>query len=266
MFLFNVKKICYKNSTKKQKIQVSIIAFFLYYKRIMQKTFREVIEEQIPMMSLVIVVAFIALFVGYGLWVSAHTGTLVVDSPAYGSRVFVDQHLAGTLKEAPDNVHLSEQTGKHNVIVSKEGYWPWAQDIEIKKNETTELHPFVIPQKVSTERVVRLLFSNGVTGIDPAYEKIAALFENLAPSDEVKPLVEATHIQNVSYADYAPGRTDVLLVATNDGIYAVGIEKSEHPNFQPVYKGENPLFVKATDNTLYIKEGDAIFHVKNLTL
>lgn len=230
----------------------------------MQKTFREVIEEQIPMKSLIIVVVFITLFVGYGLWTAAHTGTLVVNSPAYGSRVFVDQHLAGTLKAAPDNLHLSEQAGKHNVIVSKEGYWPWAQDIEIKKNETTELHPFVIPQKVATDRVVRLVMSNGVTSVDPDYAKIAALFENLAISDEIKPLVEATHIQNVSYANYAPGRTDVLLVAATDGIYAVGIEKSEHPNFQPVYKGENPLFAKTKDNTLYIKEGDAIFRVTNL--
>jgi hypothetical protein len=232
----------------------------------MQKTFREVIEEQIPVKSLVTIIMFIALFVGYGLWTMAHTGTLVVNSPTYGSQVFVDQHLAGTLKEAPDNLRLSEQTGKHSVIVSKEGYWPWAQDIEIKKNETTELHPFVVPQKVATDRVVRLAFSNGVTGIDPDYAKIAALFENLTVRDEIKPLAETTRIQNVSYADYAPGRTDVLLVATNDGVYAVGVEKSEHPNFQPVYKGENPLFVKASDNTLYIKDGDAIFHVKNLTL
>lgn len=245
-------------------MQVSIPSFFLYYSRIMQKTFREVIEEQIPMKSLVIVIMFITLFVGYGLWTTAHTGTLVVNSPAYGSRVFVDQHLAGTLKEAPDSVHLSEQAGKHNVIVSKEGYWPWTQDIEIKKNETTELHPFIIPQKVATDRVVRLVMSNGVTSIDPEYAKIAALFENLAISDEIKPLVEATHILNVSYADYAPGRTDVLLVATSDGIYAVGIEKSEHPNFQPVYKGTNLSFVKAKDNTLYIKDGDAIFHTKNI--
>lgn len=229
----------------------------------MQKTFLEVIEEQIPMKSLIIVVVFIALFVGYGLWVSTHTGTLVVDSPAYGSRVFVDQHLAGTLKEAPDNLHLSEQTGKHNVIVSKESYWPWTQDIEIKKNETTELHPFVIPQKVATDRVVRLLMSNGVTSIDPEYAKIAVLFQNLTTNEEINPLVEAAHIQNVSYADYAPGRTDVLLVATNDGIYAVGVEKGEHPNFQPVYKGVHPSFAKAQDGILYIKDGDAIFHVKN---
>lgn len=232
----------------------------------MQKTFREVIEEQIPIKSLIVVIVFIVLFVSYGLWTSTHTGTLVVNSPAYGSRVFVDQHLSGTLKETPDSVHLSEQAGKHNVMVSKEGYWPWAQDIEIKKNETTELHPFVIPQKVATDRVVRLVMSNGVTSIDPEYTKIAALFENLAISDEIQPLVEATHILNVSYADYAPGRTDVLLVATIDGIYAVGVEKSDHPNFQPIYKGENPSFVKTKDSALYIKDGDTIFHVKNLTL
>ena len=264
MSLFYFKKICQRNSTKNRKIQVSLPPFFLYYIRIMQKTFREVIEEQIPMKSLVIVIVFIALFVSYGLWTSAHMGTLIVDSPAYGSRVFVDQHLAGVLKQVPDSVHLSEQTGKHNVIVSKEGYWPWTQDVEIKKNETIELHPFIIPQKVATDRVVRLVSSNGVTSIDPEYVKIAALFENLTTSSEIQPLVEATHILNVSYADYAPGRTDVLLMATSDGIYAVGIEKSEHPNFQPVYKGTNPSFVKTKDNILYIKEGDAIFRVKNI--
>jgi hypothetical protein len=230
----------------------------------MQTTLRKIIEEQISIKSLIIVVAFIALFVGYGLWTTTDTGTLIINSPAYGSQVFVDEHIVGLLKEPPDSMRLPEPSGKHSVIVSKDGYWPWTEDIEIKKHETTEIHPFIIPQKVAMESIPRLTFSNGATSANPDYAEALALFENLTTSDEIKPLAEATRIENITHADYAPGRTDVLLIAAKDGIFAVGVEKDDRPNFQPVYKGTSPSFVKAKDGTLYIKDGDSIFRVKGL--
>ncbi len=232
----------------------------------MQRTLREIIEEQVPAKVLLAAAAGIALFAGYGLWTTTDTGTLAIefsDSSLRGASVFVDRHVAGIFKKSQESLRLSESPGKHSVIVSKEGYFPWTQDIEIKKHETTELHPFLIPQRIPIESISRFL-SSDKTNIDPNYANIAALFENLKTSNEIQPLVEATRISGVSYADYLPGRTDVILVAVPAGIFAVGVEKDDHPNFQPFYKTQNALFAKAKDGTLYIKDGDSIFRVKNL--
>jgi hypothetical protein len=232
----------------------------------MKTTLREIIEEQMPVRSLIMVIVFIALIAGYGLWTTTDTGTLVVDSPLYEARVFVDEHSAGVLRDAPNSLRLSERAGTHTVIVSKNGYWPWTETVEIKKHETTELHPFLVPQKVSMESVTRLVFANGATGVNPEYTEAANLIENANISDEVLPLVEATRIEGVTHADFAPGRTDVIIIAAKDGIFAVGVEKDERPNFQPIYKGENPSFVKTKDNALYIKDGDSISLIRNLRI
>lgn len=236
------------------------LPFFVYY-NFMQSTLREVIQEQIPPRILIPILLLVALFSGYALFTTTDTGTLVVDSPIYGAQLFVDRHAAGVLRELPDTMRLAESSGKHNVIVAKDGYWPWTTDFEIKKHETVTLHPFLIPQRVPMESIPRFL--NDAAKTNPDYEHVLSLFADLKMSDEIERLAEATRIQNITFADYAPGRTDVLLIATPDGIFAIGIEKNEHPNFQPVYKGENPLFMKTTDSTLYIKDGDSIFRVKN---
>lgn len=243
--------------------QVPILSFLLYYGEIMQKTFREVIEGQISIKYLLVILAFILFFVGYGLWTMTNTGTLTIDSPVYGTRVMIDERPVGILNDAKDTLRLSERTGKHTVLISKNEYWPWMRDIEIKKHETMELHPFIIPQNVPVESVSRFLTSEGTT-VDTNYMKIAALFENRIISDEIKPFILATRIKGVTYADFFPGRTDVILVETPDGIFAVETEKSEHPNFQPVYKKANATFVKNKDNVFYIKNGDSILRVKDL--
>lgn len=230
----------------------------------MPTTFREIIAEQMPLKPLAAILVIIALSIGYGLWTTTNTGTLLIHSPVYGARVFVDEHLAGISNESSGDLRLPEPAGKHNVIVSKEGFWPWTKNVEIKKHETRELYPFLVPQKIALEVIPRSILLNGTANTNTDYEKAASLFENLAMKDEIKLLVEATRIQDVSYADYAPGRTDVLLIAAKDGIFAVEIEKNEHPNFQPVYKGTKPLFVKTEENTLYIKDGDLIFRAKRL--
>lgn len=234
----------------------------MYYKGNMSKTLPEIINEQIPLKALLSILAIVALFAGYGIFTTINTGTIVVHSPAYNTRVFIDGHEAGTSQEASTTLRFSETAGKHSVIVSKEDFWPWTEDVTLERHGTMELYPFIIPKNVAMESVPRLSVSNDVTGINPEYAKILPLFDSLAISEEVAPLAAATRIQEVAFADYAPGRTDVLLIAIPDGIYAIGIEKDDHPNFQPVYKGKNPLFIKAADNTIYIKEGDSILRTK----
>lgn len=228
----------------------------------MQKTFREIIGKQIPMKFFIVATAFTVFLGVYGLWMRTHAGTVIIHSPAYGSQVFINGRLVGTLREAPSAIRLSEQTGKHNIIVSKEGYWPWMEDVEIKKHEATEIHPFIVPQNAPLESIPQFLHSEET---NPEYAKIAPLFENQGMNDEMKLLAGNTRIKEITHADYFPGRADVLLIAAKDGIFAIGTEKSEHPNFQPVYKGAHLSFAKVEDGTLYIKDGDVIFRIKNFT-
>ncbi len=254
--------ICVNDITENQNGQVGISASFVYYWATMQKTLPEIINEQIPLKTLAVILAVIALFAGYGIFTTINTGTIVVYSPAYNTEVFIDGHAVGASNEASSTLRFSETAGKHSVIVSKEGYFPWTEDVKITKHGTAELHPFIVPKNVPMENIPRSIISDGATGMNPEYEKIAPLFSALKTSEEIEPLVAATRIQGVTHADYFPGRTDVLLIATADGIYAVGIEKDDRPNFQPVYKGTNPLFLKSPEGTIYIKEGDSILRTK----
>lgn len=58
------------------------------------------------------------------------------------------------------------------------------------------------------------------------------------------------------YAFY-PGREDVILVATRNGIFAIEIDARKSQNFQPIYRGSAPSFV-AEGRIIYIKEGSNI--------
>lgn len=228
----------------------------------MSKTLPEIIGEQIPIKVLLFILFIIALVAGYGVFTTINTGKIIIHSPAYNTQVFIDQHPIGNANEASTILRFSETAGKHNIIVSKEGYWPWTEDIVLEKHGTVEVRPFIIPKDVAMESVPRSSVSDDKTAINPEYAKIFPLFDSLEMSDEIAPLVAATRIQGVAFADYLPGRTDVLLIAIPDGIYAVGVETDDRPNFQPVYKGKDPLFIKTPDNTIYIKEGNSLLRAK----
>jgi len=228
----------------------------------MQLTFKELIKEQVPPQVIVTAAFVIMLTIGYGAWSEETSGSFTVTAPLYSTEVFVDTGRAGTLKTPGQKMTFNYPAGKHTVIVSRGGYWPWKKDLNIAAKQTVVIAPFLIRQEIKPEEIPQYtLSSDGVISQSPEYADVLALFTGLKIADEIVPLVSATSLKDVRSADYYPGRKDVLLVAVQNGIFAVDAAQNDPRNFQPIYKGNSPLFVKTANNTLFIKDGDSLFRI-----
>ena len=59
---------------------------------------------------------------------------------------------------------------------------------------------------------------------------------------------------------FYPGRRDIILIAVENGIFALELDGRGTRNFQPVYKGKNPTFVVLED-LIYILDDRHLFEV-----
>lgn len=61
--------------------------------------------------------------------------------------------------------------------------------------------------------------------------------------------------------DFYPGRDDVVIIAVENGIFAIEIDQRKIQNFQPIYKGVDPYFLN-DGGTFYVKDKDVIIKIK----
>jgi len=74
------------------------------------------------------------------------------------------------------------------------------------------------------------------------------------------PIVAFSSVVPIRSFDFYPGRDDVLIVALQNGIFAVEIDARKIQNFQPIYKGSAPDF-RLSSKGFIIKDGETIFRV-----
>ncbi len=60
--------------------------------------------------------------------------------------------------------------------------------------------------------------------------------------------------------DFYPGRDDVVVIAVENGIFAIEIDQRKIQNFQPIYKGVDPYFL-VTDGVFYVKDKEVIIKI-----
>lgn len=65
---------------------------------------------------------------------------------------------------------------------------------------------------------------------------------------------------SVKSFDFFPGRSDLVIVVLDSGIYVTEIDDSPGQNTQPILKDAN-LDMRVKDNVIYIKRGDAFYSV-----
>ncbi|MBU4480214.1 hypothetical protein KKG48_02110, partial [Patescibacteria group bacterium] len=147
--------------------------------------------------------------------------------------------------------------GSHSIILSKAGFWPWTKKVEIAKKEKKEIEPFFIPQN-----------TNGfiINEQDPEYENIIFLFETRKThidweKNEYTPKIISDFETEIRTSDFYKDREDVIIIAVQNGVYALEINSDTTPNFQPIYKGGEPVFVKKDNNSIYIKDGELLMEV-----
>ena len=225
-------------------------------------TFKELVKEQMPPQAIITIIFVAILAIGYGVWSEETNGTISLTAPAYGTQLYVDTILAGTAKTAGEKMSYQFSEGKHSVVISRGGFWPWERDFSLSSKSTETLNPFFVRQEAKPSVIAPIEYDNGTMSANPEYTDALAKFDDISVRQEFLPLLATTKIANARSAEYFPGRTDVLLVAVNDGIFAVETGTSTTPrNFETVYKGTSPVFVMSDNNTLLIKDGTSIFQM-----
>jgi hypothetical protein len=54
---------------------------------------------------------------------------------------------------------------------------------------------------------------------------------------------------------FFPGRDDIIIVAIENGVFALEIDGRGTRNFQPIYKGKSPVFTRLGDNIYVLDQG-----------
>lgn len=69
-------------------------------------------------------------------------------------------------------------------------------------------------------------------------------------------------IDEIKRFDFFPGRTDVWVVLTKNGIYAVEIDDRSERNIQPIYVGQNLDFRINSNSRIVVKDGKSFFELR----
>ncbi len=74
------------------------------------------------------------------------------------------------------------------------------------------------------------------------------------------PVIAFSSVIPIRSFDFYPGRDDVLLIAVQNGIFAVEIDARKTQNFQPIYMGEGPDF-RFGDAGFIVKDGSMLARI-----
>jgi len=89
---------------------------------------------------------------GYRLdqtWNFIETGGLYVGTDKAGAEIYVNDTLEKTTNILQNGVFLQGlKPKKYNIVVAKEGCWPWTKNLDVKAHLVTEARSFNVPYEV----------------------------------------------------------------------------------------------------------------------
>ena len=189
-------------------------------------------------------------------YVDNNKGILKINAGGDEVSIFIDEEDKGSLNIEDQKNGLKIKKGEHSIILSKEGYWPWVSIINIERKQTINIYPFFIPKSSSGYIIPEE---------DPEYYSILDRFWTKThinwEKNENTPKIVSGFESEIRASDFYKERQDVIIVAVENGIYALEINSSTTPNFQPIYKGTEPTFVKKDGNSIYVKDGEMLMEV-----
>lgn len=206
------------------------------------------------------------------------------------AQIFLDGEPLLGIPNTTTTLRVPVPAGVHDVTVAKNGYYPWEKAVDVDPRETVIIAPFAVPSatnglvipKTDAEyadaaRAIAgmraptaenpLLSSDGVMSVFIEEGVLIARSVNgTTPPQyfcEAECTTEHTVITlqaEVRGVTFFPGRSDVLLIAVQNSIFAVELDTRGTQNFQPVYQGVRPTFAHSA-GVLYVKDGESLFKV-----
>ena len=175
-------------------------------------------------------------------------GTLQIKSLDKNLMVFVDNQRKTDQQDVNPKFNL--KNGSHTIVVAKEKFWPWTKEIQIERQKNLIIQPFFVPQNTSG-----LLISKE----DSEYSYIISLFQKDLISNTVMKRIIGLSAElktSITAIDFYKNRQDVVIISSGEGVYVLEIDSKNIQNFQPIYKGRSPLFVKKDDSSIYILDNN----------
>jgi hypothetical protein len=193
--------------------------------------------------------------------------------------LFVDDQKEWTTTGEKESITLPLSVGEHRVIIARSGYFPWSQKITIKPETRTAIEPFFVTENATGEII---------TAKDPQYWELRSKVKNSPLPTKDNPRtqnniqiwaeqntlmmktadgpVQTIHIfkTHILSLDFYKDRDDVAMVATENGIFDLElIEDAQYKgaNIFPVYKGNEPVFLKTDPHFIYVLDGENLMQV-----
>ena len=201
--------------------------------------------------------------------------TLAVSVPE--TSVIIDQKEQIASSKENKNVEIYLSPGQHEIIVSRDLFFPWKKKVVMPSGGSITLSPILVSMNPSGQIINQ---------DDPEFWKIKnSISKNISPTKEI-PLLSAdmsTLIwledntvvakiqnetqqiikpeQNIRNIDFYKDRSDSIIFSADNGVYIIEISPKDNQNFMPIYKGSRPSFIKTDPNYIYIEDGDVLMQV-----
>ncbi len=227
-------------------------------------------------------------------WSIVKTGAVILSITEPDTKVYVDGNEIYSSKKAGEIFTISNLVpGNHEFLLASIGYWPWSKNLEVQPEESLNVVPFSAPKDITGVVILKndpiydsiiKKFADyslplGRERIISSDKKVSirvndgdAFAEWLGPIEQLpdsfctdyscKNIIQAVKVSTpITSIDFYKYDNNVLLFSAGTGIFAIEINKNGIQNFQPVYTGADPKFIKASPTELYILDNGILLRV-----
>ncbi len=221
-------------------------------------------------------------------------GGIYVFTPEPETSVFIGNELKNVSGFFNKEILIADlKPDQYLVLATNDTFWPWAKFVTVKRGEVEALAPLMIPKVIETESVSRSTqLRTTLVGLFATTTIPTSIKSTTTPNALVKKNVKIWHTGPKLFAhwegdlqavpeyfcdiescekpiqifeayvpirtiDFYPHRDDAIILALDNGVYVVEIDRRQTQNFYPLYKGNSPDF-RVYRNQVYIKDGDYI--------
>ena len=210
-------------------------------------------------------------------------GTITMQIPLMQTTIYIDQKDKRVTTKENESVEVKLSPSTHNIIVSRNGYYPWTKNVSVPRGKTVPLFPIFVPlnssgQIITTNDPEYVKIKNSITG-DKTPTKSAPLVSQdktvsiWLEGGEIMAKVAATETEAektfsvvapqspIRNVDFYKDRSDSVIFSTEKAVYVIEVEAEGTQNFMPLFMGEAPAFKKVDANSMYVADGATLMQV-----
>lgn len=215
-------------------------------------------------------------------------GQIEVQSVIGGAAIVIDDRVVENAEHGISTIITDTRPGIRKITVQKEGYWSWEKTLEIEEDNTVKVSPYLVrrdpilvnlPNDVEQDNAGRVasLFKidkdrtklNALTSDDgdvavwqegnhiiARYNgNIGNLPHYFCNDERCSPEITVTPPQSVQIKtiEFFPGRSEILLLTFDEGVFALELDQRSNQNLQPLIELNGADIRKRDDSSVYVE-------------